>query len=57
MQFIKPGTNIDFIGNRKIAILISVTVIMIGLFSIVINRGINYGVDFAGGTRIQGKFD
>lgn len=57
MQFIKPGINIDFLGTRKKAFFISVTVILIGLFSIVANKGLNYGVDFAGGTLIQVKFD
>lgn len=42
----------SFIKNRKIYYLISVSIIVIGLvFGIV--RGMNYGIDFTGGTMIQ----
>lgn len=53
IQLIKPGTNIDFIKRRKIAIIISVVLIVAGLISIAIKRGFNYGIDFSGGTMVQ----
>ncbi|MFV1950713.1 MAG: protein translocase subunit SecF [Nitrospinota bacterium] len=56
MEFIKPGTKIDFIGKKKIAISISVLLIIVGLTSLLMRGGLNMGVDFAGGTLIQLKF-
>lgn len=56
MQLIKPDTNIDFIGKRKLALMISAILILVGLASLVIKGGPNYGIDFAGGTLVQVKF-
>lgn len=56
MQFIKSDINIDFIGKRKIAFGLSLTLILISIASLVIHNGPNYGIDFAGGTLIQVKF-
>jgi preprotein translocase subunit SecF len=56
MQFIKPDINIDFIGKRKIAFLLSLLIIIVSIAFLVINRGPRYGIDFAGGTIIQIKF-
>ncbi|MCD6582417.1 MAG: protein translocase subunit SecF [Desulfuromusa sp.] len=56
MQLIKPDINIDFVGKRKIALIVSVTLILIGLASLVVNGGPNYGIDFAGGTLVQVQF-
>jgi preprotein translocase subunit SecF len=56
MRLIKHKTNIDFIGKRKIAIYVSTLVnlaILIGIATV----GFNYGVDFAGGTVVELKFD
>ncbi|MBI3815380.1 MAG: protein translocase subunit SecF [Nitrospinae bacterium] len=53
IQFIKPGTNINFIGKRNIAIAISVVFIIAGLISIALKGGFNYGIDFSGGTMVQ----
>lgn len=57
MQFIKPDINIDFIGKRKIAFTISLALILVSILSLVIHKGPRYGIDFAGGTLIQVKFD
>ena len=46
----------DFIKNRKIAYIIPVVIILIGLISIIF-QGFNLGIDFAGGTLLQIKFD
>ena len=56
MQFIKD-TNIDFIGKRKIAITISLVFILIGIISLIVRGGPNYGIDFTGGTSLQLRFD
>ena len=56
MEFIKPGINIDFMGKKKIAPLISLVLIAIGIISLLIKGGPNYGIDFVGGTLIQVKF-
>jgi preprotein translocase subunit SecF len=57
MQFIKPGININFIGNRKVAAIVSVILILISIGSLVVKKGPRYGVDFAGGSLIQIKFE
>ena len=56
MQLIKPGTSIDFVGKIKMAIVLSGVLIAIGIASLVVNGGPNYGIDFAGGTLIQVQF-
>jgi len=56
MQFIKSDINIDFIGKRKIAFFISIAMILTSFLSLLIHRGPRYGIDFAGGTLIQVKF-
>jgi preprotein translocase subunit SecF len=49
------GTSIDFIGKRKIYVGISVVTFLLACISLV-TRGLNYGVDFTGGTQVQIKF-
>ncbi len=55
MQFIKPGINIDFVGKRKYAYVLSAA-LMLFSFGFIL-RGLNFGIDFVGGTVVQVKFD
>jgi len=57
MQFIKPDINLNFVGKRKIAFMVSLAMIFISIASLVVHKGPKYGIDFAGGTLIQVKFD
>lgn len=52
-------TNIDFVGKRKIFFALSGIFVLLGLFALVqIARGAaNLGIDFAGGSAVQLKFD
>jgi preprotein translocase subunit SecF len=52
-------TNIDFIGKRNVAFAISGVLVIVGLFALfAIGTGrANLGIDFAGGTAVQLKFD
>jgi len=56
MQIIKHDINIDFIGKRKLALIFSGLMILVGLASLIINGGPNYGIDFVGGTLVQVRF-
>ncbi|SEA09167.1 protein translocase subunit secF [Desulfuromusa kysingii] len=56
MQLIKPDTNIDFVSKRKIALCVSIVLIVVGLLSLIVKGGPNYGIDFAGGTLVQVQF-
>ena len=55
MQFIKPNTNINFVGHKNLAMIFSWILIMIGVFSVVSKGGLNLGLDFAGGSLVQVK--
>ena len=52
-------TNIDFMGKRRWAFLFSGIMVVLGIVAVVqIARGsANLGIDFAGGTAVQLKFD
>jgi preprotein translocase subunit SecF len=56
MEFIKPNINIDFVGKRKIAYAVSLSMILISIISLIFHGGPKYGIDFVGGTVIQIKF-
>jgi len=57
MEFIKPGINIDFIGKRKIAFVLSIALVVLTAVLLIWRGGPNYGVDFSGGVLIQVKLD
>ncbi len=57
MEILKKKTEFDFMGKFPIALVFSCVLILAGIISIVIKGGLAYGVDFAGGTLVQLKFD
>ena len=57
MELIKKQTHIDFMGNYKTAIMFSVLLILAGLVSVFMHGGLKFGIDFAGGTLVQLKFE
>ncbi len=56
MELIKPNINLDFVGKRRMAVIFSAALILIGLVSLIVKGGPNYGIDFAGGSLVQVKF-
>jgi preprotein translocase subunit SecF len=55
-EIVKPGIDIDFIGKRRVAALLSGGLLLASILAIPV-QGIRLGIDFAGGTEIQVKFD
>ena len=55
-SLIPAGIAIDFVALRFKMLLLSWTLIAIGLGSIWLHGGLNYGIDFVGGTMVQAKF-
>jgi len=54
IEIVPVGTNIDFLGKRRIAISISIALILLGaIFALPDVRGVRVGLDFAGGTEVQ----
>ena len=52
MELLKKQTNIDFMGQRKLALIFSGVLLLVSLASVGV-RGLNYGIDFTGGTLIE----
>ena len=56
LQLIRPDINIDFVGKRYFFVALS-TLVNLAAIVLLIVMGLNYGVDFAGGSVVQLKFD
>lgn len=55
MEFFKHNTQINFMAQRKWAALLSIILFALSIFSLAYN-GLNWGLDFTGGTQIQVSF-
>jgi len=52
MEFLKRDTQFNFLGKRRLAGMISLALIVLGVASLLI-RGLNFGIDFTGGTLVE----
>lgn len=52
LKLVPVETNIDFIGKRVIAIIFS-AILLIGSMALTVQNGLNFGIDFTGGTLIE----
>lgn len=57
MRFFNEIPHIEFIKNRWIAVIFSVTLILAGIVSLIVKGGPRYGIDFTGGALVQLKFE
>ena len=51
------NANYDFVGKRRWFYIASLGAVVVALLSIALHRGLNYGIDFTGGTLIQVRYD
>lgn len=56
MQIFNPKSHYDFVGKNRIAVILSLVIILAGLVSLGIKGGPALGVDFAGGTLVEVRF-
>ncbi len=56
MEFFKYTRTFNFMGKSKIALIVSI-ILVLGSYVLLATKGLNYGVDFAGGTIVQVKYD
>ena len=56
MEFFKYTRPFDFMGKSKIAMTISIILVLTS-YVILATKGLNYGIDFAGGTIVQVKYN
>jgi len=56
LEIVPSGTHIDFIGRRRLAIAVSLLVLLASAVAVAV-QGVRFGIDFAGGTEIAVRFD
>jgi len=56
MEFFKSTKIYDFMGKSKLFISLSILVILTS-YALLFTKGLNYGIDFVGGTIVQVKYD
>ena len=52
MQFFRRTPNFDFLGKRKVAMLLSAALLIISVYSLG-TSGLNLGLDFRGGILLE----
>jgi preprotein translocase subunit SecF len=56
VQIIRPDIYFNFVSQNRIAVILSLVVILAGILSLIVKGGPEYGIDFTGGTLIQIQF-
>jgi len=56
MEFFKYTRTFNFMGKSKFAMVFSIFLVLAS-YALLATKGLNYGVDFAGGTVVQVKYD
>ena len=56
MEFFKYTRTFNFMGKSKAAMVLSI-ILVLASYALLATKGLNYGVDFAGGTIVQVKYD
>lgn len=56
MRLLKDKTNIDFMGRRRLALGLSSVLIIAALVALP-TLGLNFGLDFTGGTEVEVRFE
>ena len=56
MEFFKYTKTFNFMGKSKLALVLSVLLVL-SSYVLLATKGLNYGVDFAGGTIVQVKYE
>jgi len=56
MEFFKYTRTFNFMGKSKLAMILSI-ILVLASYALLATKGLNYGVDFAGGTIVQVKYD
>ena len=55
MEFFNPNSNVNFMGIRRYTVTISVILMIVSIVSLC-TRGLNFGLDFTGGSEIDVTF-
>ena len=55
MELIRPDINLNFVGKRKLFLMVSLSLIVLSIL-VLLSKGMNYGIDFTGGTLVQVQF-
>jgi preprotein translocase subunit SecF len=56
MEFFRHTKIINFMGGSKLAIVVSIMFVL-SSYALLFTKGLNFGVDFAGGTIVQVKYE
>ncbi len=56
MQLISSNLSIDFMGKRRLAAILSLVLVVVSIGSLAL-RGLEFGIDFTGGTLIEIGYD
>ncbi|MBW2362692.1 MAG: protein translocase subunit SecF [Deltaproteobacteria bacterium] len=54
-ELVPSGTTIDFIGKRRLCAALSIGLLLVSVAAGLV-RGVNFGIDFEGGTEVQLRF-
>lgn len=52
MELIPRDTHFDFLGKRRVAVVVSSVVMVVAIAALLV-RGLNFGIDFTGGTLVE----